>query len=133
MLFRSKVYQVGNLQSKYECGDSTNRICIDRNFKIGELSGNDVRWRISKIATEIFGKDAKEWCDKRFYYGNGLSIFSNTRKDIGINHLVLNWLVANNYITIKEKSWGPQTNPNYACIDMDEEMGMPETLFDTRS
>lgn len=128
-----KTYQVGNLQSKYECGDSTNRIRIDRNFKIGELSGNDVRWRISKIATELFGDDAKEWCDKRFYYGNGLSIFSNTRKDIGINHLVLNWLVANNYITIKEKSWGPQTNPNYACIDMDEEMGMPETLFDTRS
>ena len=128
-----KVYQAGDLQSKYECGDSTNRICIDRNFKIGELSGNDIRWRISKIATELFGNDAKKWCDERFYYGKGTSIFSNTRKDIGINHLVLNWLVANNYITIKEKPWGPQTNPNYACIDMDAEMGMPETLFDTRS
>ena len=128
-----KVYQAGDLQSKYECGNSTNRICIDRNFKIGELSGNDVRWRISKIATEIFGKDAKKWCDERFYYGNGLSIFSNVNENISINHLVLNWLVANNYITIKEKPWGPQTNPNYACIDMDAEMGMPETLFDTRS
>lgn len=128
-----KVSQTGNLQSRYESGNSTNRICIDRNFKIGELSGNDIRWRISKIATELFGDDAKEWCDKRFYYGNGLSIFSNVRGDIGINHLILNWLVANNYITIKEKPWGPQTNPNYACIDMDAEMGMPETLFDTRS
>ena len=125
-----KVYQAGNLQSKYECGDSTNRICIDRNFKIGELSGNDVRWRISKIATEIFGKDAKKWCDERFYYGRGTSIFSNVRGDIGINHLVLNWLVANNYITIKEKPWGPQTNPNYACIDMDAERDVFETLFD---
>ena len=46
-----KVSQTGDLQSKYECGNSTNRICIDRNFKIGELSGNDIRWRISKIAT----------------------------------------------------------------------------------
>ena len=128
-----KAYLAGDLQSKYECGNSTNRICIDRNFKIGELSGNDIRWRISKIATEIFGDDAKKWCDERFYYGNGLSIFSNVRGDIGINHLVLNWLVANNYITIKEKSWGPQTNPNYACIDMDAEMGMPETLFDKGS
>ena len=114
-----KVYQVGNLQSNYECGNSTNRICIDRNFKIGELSGNDIRWRISKIATEIFGDDAKEWCDKRFYYGNGLSIFSNVRGDIGINHLVLNWLVANNYITIKEKSEEPQTESNYVEVFME--------------
>ena len=39
-------------------------------------------------------------------------------------------------IAIEEKRKDPapvQTNPNYACIDMDEEMGMPETLFDTRS
>ena len=114
-----KVYQAGNLQSKYECGDSTNRICIDRNFKISELSGNEVRWRISKIATEIFGEDAKEWCDKRFYYGNGLSIFSNVRGDIGINHLVLNWLVANNYITIKEKTEEPQTESNYVEVFME--------------
>lgn len=114
-----KVYQAGNLQSKYECGDSTNRICIDRNFKIGELSGNEVRWRISKIATELFGDDAKEWCDERFYYGNGLSIFSNVRGDIGINHLILNWLVANNYITIKEKSEEPQTESNYVEVFME--------------
>ena len=114
-----KVYQAGDLQSKYECGDSTNRICIDRNFKIGELSGNDVRWRISKIATEIFGKDAKKWCDERFYYGKGTSIFSNTRKDIGINHLVLNWLVANKYLSIKEISEKPQTVSNYVEVFME--------------
>ena len=39
-------------------------------------------------------------------------------------------------IAIEEKRKDPapvQTNPNYACIDMDKEMGMPETLFDTRS
>ena len=39
-------------------------------------------------------------------------------------------------IAIEEKRKDPtpvQTNPNYACIDMDAEMGMPETLFDTRS
>lgn len=115
-----KVYQAGDLQSKYECGDSTNRICIDRNFKIGELSGNDVRWRISKIATEIFGKDAKKWCDERFYYGHGTSIFSNTRKDIGINHLVLNWLVANKYLSIKEISEKPQTVSNYVEVFMEK-------------
>ena len=114
-----KVSQTGDLQSNYECGDSTNRICIDRNFKIGELSGNDIRWRISKIAAELFGDDAKKWCDERFYYGNGLSIFSNVRGDIGINHLVLNWLVANNYITIKEKSEEPQTVSNYVEIFME--------------
>lgn len=114
-----KVYQAGDLQSKYECGDSTNRICIDRNFKIGELSGNDVRWRISKIATEIFGKDAKKWCDERFYYGHGTSIFSNTRKDIGINHLVLNWLVANKYLSIKEIYEKPQTVSNYVEVFME--------------
>ena len=94
-----KVYQAGDLQSKYECGDSTNRICIDRNFKIGELSGNDVRWRISKIATEIFGDDAKEWCDKRFYYGNGLSIFSN---------VFISTLVTLEGITIFFKSLHPE-------------------------
>ena len=114
-----KVYQAGDLQSNYECGDSTNRICIDRNFKIGELSGNDVRWRISKIAAEIFGDDAKEWCDERFYYGHGTSIFSNTRKDIGINHLVLNWLVANKYLSIKEISEAPQTVSNYVEVFME--------------
>ena len=114
-----KASQTGNLQSNYECGDSTNRICIDRNFKIGELSGNEVRWRISKIAAELFGDDAKEWCDKRFYYGNGLSIFSNVNENISINHLVLNWLVANNYITIKEKSEEPQTESNYVEVFME--------------
>ena len=115
-----KAYQAGDLQSKYESGNSTNRICIDRNFKIGELSGNDVRWRISKIATEIFGKDAKKWCDERFYYGHGTSIFSNTRKDIGINHLVLNWLVANKYLSIKEISEKPQTVSNYVEVFMEK-------------
>ena len=115
----TKTSRTGDLQSNYECGDSTNRICIDRNFKIGELSGNDVRWRISKIAAELFGDDAKKWCDERFYYGNGLSIFSNVRGDIGINHLVLNWLVANNYITIKEKTEEPQTESNYVEVFME--------------
>ena len=39
-------------------------------------------------------------------------------------------------IAIEEKRKDPapvQTNPNYACIDMDEMMGVPETLFDERS
>ena len=114
-----KASQTGDLQSKYECGDSTNRICIDRNFKIGELSGNDIRWRISKIAAELFGDDAKEWCDKRFYYGNGLSIFSNVNENISINHLILNWLVANKYLSIKEISEAPQTESNYVEVFME--------------
>ena len=114
-----KASRTGDLQSNYECGNSTNRICIDRNFKIGELSGNEVRWRISKIAAELFGDDAKKWCDERFYYGNGLSIFSNVNENISINHLVLNWLVANNYITIKEKTEEPQTESNYVEVFME--------------
>lgn len=120
----------GELQGKYEAGYNNGRVCIDRNLKIGNLRGNDIRWRISKIAVEIFGKEAKEWCDKHFYYGRGTSIFSNTRKDIGINHLVLKWLTRNGYLQIKEEEPAPvQTNPNYACIDMDEMMNESEALF----
>lgn len=90
-------------KGKYCSGDSTERVCIDRNYFVGEFSGNDVRWRISRIASEIFGDGAKSWCDRFFYYERNKSIFTNVREDIPINNTVLQWLKEKNYIIDSNK------------------------------
>ena len=60
-------------------------------------TGNDLRWRISIIAFNHFGEDeykAKSWCDERFYYDKGRSIFSIPSDESRRNNnpLVEKWL-----------------------------------------
>lgn len=74
------------------------RLCIDRNFKIGELSGNDIRWRISRIAQSLFGKDAKSWCDRYFYYEKNKSIYTHQNSIEGISIVIKNWLIKEGYL-----------------------------------
>ena len=90
------------LAGKYKDGElGRQRLCVDRNLKIGKYTGNEIRWRISNIAVSIFEDKAKEWCDKYFYYSKG-SIFSPSRKR-DTNHLVLSWLINHNYIKESEE------------------------------
>lgn len=107
-----------DITGKYADGDG-GRICVDRDLKIGDYSGNDIRWRISRIAVEVWGdvSDAKEWCDRHFYYSGG-SIFSKTNPNIPINQAVLRWLVVGGYLNIKEIDQKKQTAPNYQEIQM---------------
>lgn len=75
-----------------------------------------------------FGED--EWNNEIITHINAPSIA------VGALDVWLKKLSKIGLIAIEEKRKDPapvQTNPNYACIDMDAEMGMPETLFDTRS
>lgn len=80
------------------------KICIDRNFTIGKYSGNDVRWRISKIAQILFKDNAKEWCDKYFYCENGKSIFTKQTSEKYPSLVIKNWLEDNNYLTSTKKN-----------------------------
>lgn len=75
------------------------RIKIDRNFHIGKYSGNDIRYRISTIATVLFGDKAKDFCDGNFYCGdnNNESIYTHNNYEI-MNPYILKWLKDNNYI-----------------------------------
>ena len=73
------------------------RIIIDRNFRINTFTGNDVRFRISRIADVIFGDGGKAWCDKNFCKADGTSIYSKT-SNFSINNTVLNWLINNEYL-----------------------------------
>lgn len=82
--------------SGYVSGDSTKRIKVDRNLNVAGMSGNDLRWRISSIANNLFGDKAKEWCDKHFWYEDNKSIWTKVNK--GVNHRVLTWLTDNNFI-----------------------------------
>ena len=82
------------------------KLLIDRNFVIGSYAGNDVRWRISNIALQVFGDrgKAKEWCDRYFYRiekRKEMSIFSCNRPTT-ISTVVQNWLVSNGYLMIDE-------------------------------
>ena len=79
--------------------DNFQKIKIDSKYiiKTGKYvySGNDIRWRISNIANKYFDKqiDAKQWCDKHFYFENGKSIWQKlSSKDIPISGPVLNEL-----------------------------------------
>jgi len=75
----------------YEAVKLDDKIKVDRHLVVGKFSGNDLRWRISSIANNLFKSNAKEWCDSNFFYENNRSIWTNVDK--GVNHLVLNWLI----------------------------------------
>ena len=111
-----------DITGKYEDGNA-GRLCVDRNLKVGEYTGNDIRWRIARIAVEVWGDvgEAKKWCDTHFYYGNGKSIFSKVNPNIPINSTVLEWLVAAGYLNIKEVEQKRQTDPNHEEIMMKDD------------
>lgn len=109
---------------KYEDGENGERLKIDRDVNIGEWSGNDIRWRISRIADEIFGEDAKSWCDKHFYYENGKSIYSHVKEEIPISYRVLEWLTIEGYINIKSQEQISQTETNIRTITMEDDEWM---------
>lgn len=83
-------------------GGNKPKICVDRKLKIGMYKGNDIRYRISIIADKIFGNNAKQFCDKYFYYkGNGgksKSIYVHYPSANVINPLIYRWLADNGYI-----------------------------------
>ena len=97
----TKTHYIGgriNLDLK-DANNQIERLYIDKNFKIGEYSGNDVRWRISRIAQALFGEDgAKEWCDKYFYCKEG-SIYTHQSSTNGIKIVIKEWLENNGYLT----------------------------------
>ncbi len=78
------------------------KICIDRYFGIENFTGNDIRWRISRIAQALFGDKAQEWCDNYFYCGNGDSIYTHQNSIEKLDPDILDWLTYNGYI-INEK------------------------------
>lgn len=79
-------------------GDNIKKIKIDRNIHIGKYSGNDIRYRISIIADILFKDNAKDFCDKYFYYGKNQSIYTHYSSAKIINPLIYKWLVSNKYI-----------------------------------
>lgn len=76
------------------------RIKVDRNFKIGSVSGNELRCCLFSVANTFFSdiNDAKNWCDKYFYYDRNKSIWQNYT--YAIYDDVQQWLVVNNYIKV---------------------------------
>lgn len=87
-----------NLELK-DGGNNNKKLYIDRSFKIGKFSGNDVRWRISRIAQALFGDKAQEWCDKYFYCENNKSIYTKQTSTKGISTVIKTWLEDNGYLT----------------------------------
>lgn len=86
-------------------GKEINKIKIDRYFKIGKYSGNDIRFRISIIADLMFKENAKEFCDKYFYYENNKSIYTHYNNENKYpDLLILKWLKDNNYIEESRKN-----------------------------
>lgn len=86
-------------------GKEINKIKIDRYFKIGKYSGNDIRFRISIIADLMFKENAKEFCDKYFYYENNKSIYTHYNNENKYpDLLILKWLKDNNYIEESKKN-----------------------------
>lgn len=94
-------YEVVNTEDYFIGNYNGSKIKVDRNLKIGKYSGSELRWRISSIANNLFGDYANKWCDKYFYYENGRSIYQTD--NYGINNIVLNWLIENNYIEKKKE------------------------------
>lgn len=117
-----------NTDGKYEDGDNADKLKIDRDVKLGEWSGNDLRWRISRIAEEIFGEDAKSWCDRHFYFENGKSIYNKVKEDIPISYRVLEWLMINGYINVKPMELSAQTETNEKTINMDSSEWMSDYI-----
>lgn len=88
--------------------NAVGKIKIDRFFEVDGYSGNELRWRINYIAYYYLGDNAKDWCDKYFYYENNKSIYTPPRKTIDEKYLsrkVLNWLVANKYLYINNAQY----------------------------
>lgn len=86
-------------------GNVNKLLKIDRNFKIGNYSGNDVRFRISIIADKLFGDNAKMFCDKYFYYENNKSIYTKYSSANVINPLIYKWLIENGYIIENKQNY----------------------------
>lgn len=84
--------------SNVKIGSSVKKLKIDRNYKIGPYTGNDIRFRISIIADKLFGDNARNFCDNFFYYDNGKSIYTHYPAGNTINPLIYKWLVKNQYI-----------------------------------
>lgn len=80
------------------------KICIDRNFKIANYSGNDIRWRISRIAQHIFGDGAKAWCDKYFYCEGNKSIYTKQNSTEDLSGVIKEWLEMNGYLSSKTEN-----------------------------
>lgn len=86
-------------------GNVNKLLKIDRNFKIGNYCGNDVRFRISIIADKLFGDNAKTFCDKYFYYENNKSIYTKYSSANVINPLIYKWLIENGYIIESKQNY----------------------------
>ena len=100
-LFQKKQNYIQHIEnnedySGYVSGKSTERVKVDRTLSVAGMTGNDLRWRISSIANNLFGDKAKEWCDAHFWYEDNRSIWTRVNK--GVNHRVLTWLTDNNFI-----------------------------------
>lgn len=89
----------------YGWNKKTTKKKIDRYFNIGSYSGNDIRWRISVISENLFGDNAKEFCDANFYYENNKSIFKHYSKfeEMSINPIIMKWLIENDYVYKNEE------------------------------
>lgn len=102
----------------YKDGENNTKLKVDSNIKIKIkvkykennitkykdeiISGNEIRWRINIIAEHYFGDNAKEWCDKHFYFENGRSIYAKVTNKHNIpNSYVTKWLIDNNFLQTK--------------------------------
>lgn len=85
-------------------GTKKEKLKIDRNFKIGNYKGNDIRFRISIIADNLFKDNAKTFCDNFFYYENNKSIYTHYANGNTINPLIYKWLIENGYIIEKHQN-----------------------------
>lgn len=102
---KNTVYFGGYSINGYKWYVKDSKLKIDRNFRIGEYTGNDIRWRISLVAEKLFGDKAKDFCDCNFYFENDKSIFShiNNFDKMSLNPLILKWLEENKYIYKQEE------------------------------
>ena len=117
-----------DITGKYVDGNVDERLCVDRNCHVGEYNGNELRWRIARIAFEVWGdnESAKKWCDKHFYFEGSKSIYSKTNPDKPINHTVLQWLITEGYLNVKEVEQKRQTTPNYHEVMMGDGQWMSD-------
>lgn len=101
VISEKRVYIKQNITADdmYSTNTTKTRVCIDRNFHIGNMSGNDIRWRISRIAQAVFGEGAKEWCDRYFYCEGNNSIYTKQNSTDSLSGIVKEWLQKNGYLT----------------------------------
>lgn len=104
LLFNTHKRQVETkTTSSFVEGENKEKVIVDANFFVGKYSGNDLRWRISVVAKNIFGEGAKDFCDQYFIDKFGKSIFTLPARDIPSNTIVRNWLVEEGYIKLKKQ------------------------------